>query len=234
MRGISRPTLYDINRTLTSAVIPTLLPKYSPLLQRRITLSEELLSLTSHPGYRFLDVKITPQTSLASIDFTCDQWSTLLSTIERMNHLGKYTERGLGSSHSSTDREDPTHLMKSVASSLTLFGPDSGEAIQQLSSASPSLSVSSPGAMTGVTSWSSSPPALYSSPLSVNGYYRSCCLVSNSQSILPSLSRPVQQGASMFSSGAYTHQYLSCGLELEDFVSSFRSLGQIIQNYKSL
>jgi hypothetical protein len=150
-----------------------------------------------------------------------------------MNQLGRYTERGLGSSHShSTDRPgDPSHLMKNIATSLTLFGPDSGEAIQQINSASSS---STPFAMSGMTSWSSTPSALYSSPLSLNGYYRSCCLLSNSQSILPSLTRPVQQGATMFSSGAYTHQYLSCGLELEDFVSSFRSLGQIIQNYKSL
>lgn len=60
MRGISRPTLYDINRTLTSSILPAILPKYSSN-SRRINLSEELIPLASHPGYKFLDVKITPQ-----------------------------------------------------------------------------------------------------------------------------------------------------------------------------
>jgi hypothetical protein len=35
----------------------------------------------------------------------------------------------------------------------------------------------------------------------------------------------------MFRSGAYVHQYESCGLETDDFVTAFRNLGSIINNY---
>jgi hypothetical protein len=261
MRGIPRPTLYDINRTLTSSIIPAILPKTSSSLKRKVTLTEELIPLSSHPGYKFLDVKITPQvshlspppsssespppprcqTSLESVDFTCDQWSTLLSTIDRMSQLGKYTERGLGLGSQTSSLASPPQLIKHLAASLTLYGPDSEEAIHSTSPppatpshSEPSQYPSSPSSLIETTPWARPSRELYHSPLSLNGYYRSCCLIANSQSILPSLTRPVQHGGRMFASGAYTHQYLSCGLELEEFVSSFRYLGQVIHNYRSL
>ena len=67
MRNILRPTLYDINRTITSSILPFLLPKYRSTpnqLNQLVSLREELLTLTSHPGYKFLDAKITPQVIL--------------------------------------------------------------------------------------------------------------------------------------------------------------------------
>ena len=83
--------------------------------------------------------------------------------------------------------------------------------------------------------WAATAPCkVYSSHFAVNGYQRSASLISNGQTVLPSLQRPLLNGSNMFRSGAYVHQYLSCGLETDDFVSSFRSLGQIVNNYKAL
>lgn len=227
---------------------------------------------------------------MASVDFTCDQWSTLLHTIERMSQLGVYTERGLGSSSSTSfsavtsafanmqasdsqqqHQQQPlqsqisssSHQMKHVATSLTLFGPDSQEAIEhsfsspsaapsKTSSNRPSTSSSSshqshqsqqqsqPSSIftfhTNYTSWThpNYHSSVYHSPISLHGYYRSCSVLSNSQSILPSLIRPIQQGTAMFGSGAYLHQYTTNGLELDEFISSFRYLGHVIQNYRGL
>lgn len=70
MRNIQRPTLYDINRTITSSILPVLLPKYSTTSEEPndyISLREQLIPLTSHPGYKFLDVKITPQVNNSSL-----------------------------------------------------------------------------------------------------------------------------------------------------------------------
>jgi hypothetical protein len=152
-----------------------------------------------------------------------------------MSQLGQHTERGLGSHLQPSSHTSPStpsaasgQLMKHLAASLTLFGPDSEEAVQSAASFPLTETTRAPW------SRSSQEQQLYHSLLSVNGYYRSCCLISNSQAILSSLTRPVQHGGRLFASGAYTHQYLSCGLELEEFVSSFRYLGQVIHNYRSL
>lgn len=74
------------------------------------------------------------------------------------------------------------------------------------------------------------------SPKFVNGYQRSLCLVSNGQTILPYLTRLLAKASEMFRVGAYIHQYTADvgGLEVEDFVDAFRSLGQTVENYKSL
>jgi hypothetical protein len=34
--------------------------------------------------------------------------------------------------------------------------------------------------------------------------------------------------------GAYVHQYEAFGLEQEDFVTAFRTVGQVIENYRIL
>jgi len=75
---------------------------------------------------------------------------------------------------------------------------------------------------------------LCSSSHVLNGYKRSASLVSNGQSILPYLQRSLGRAADMFRVGAYVHQYTDNGLEYADFLSSFRSLGQTVENYRSL
>mgnify|MGYP003387399051 FL=1 len=42
------------------------------------------------------------------------------------------------------------------------------------------------------------------------------------------------KGANMFRSGAYIHQYEACGLETEDFVTAFRGLGSMINDYVNI
>jgi hypothetical protein len=75
---------------------------------------------------------------------------------------------------------------------------------------------------------------LYHSSHCLNGYHRSASIVSNSQSILPYLNRPVAKAAAMFQSGAYLHQYSKFSIERDDFEQAFLNLGQVIQNYESL
>lgn len=75
---------------------------------------------------------------------------------------------------------------------------------------------------------------MHHSPHVVNGYQRSASMLSNGQTILPILQRAASKAAELFRVGAYVHQYASCGLEGEDFIQSFRTVGQLIENYRSL
>lgn len=73
-----------------------------PLWRSKSSFSDDITHLCSHPGYKFVDVKITPQTSTSSIEFTYDSWTSVLSTLERMHFHGASCDRGLGSIHSIT------------------------------------------------------------------------------------------------------------------------------------
>ena len=75
---------------------------------------------------------------------------------------------------------------------------------------------------------------LYYSPHTVNGYRRSVSALSNSQAVLPLLQRAAKQASALFRVGAYVHQYQQHGVEEEDFVRAFRTVGQIVENYRSL
>lgn len=190
------------------------------------------------------------QTSSASVDFTYDNWSTILRTLERMDARGTIIERGAVA----TGGVGGDGVSKNVSSVLTLHGVDADSAARNIisqqqigpgrRSAAPSVDQS--GAhdsghhvqvrfSSTYAPWTPSPPCrVYTSPFAVNGYLRSASLLSNGQTVLPALQRPLLNGSNMFRSGAYVHQYQACGLEVEDFVTSFRSLGQIVNNYQSL
>lgn len=103
-----------------------------------------------------------------------------MSTIERMNQLGKYTERGLGSHSAVSSSDADLSLMKNIATSLTLYGPDSEEGISLLNRppTGSSNNTQTRSILSGTVSWSTPfhSQNLYHSPISVNGYYRSTCL----------------------------------------------------------
>jgi len=68
----------------------------------------------------------------------------------------------------------------------------------------------------------------------VGGYHRSASLLSNSQAVLPLLQRSVAKAESMFRVGAYVHQYTNYGMERDDFVEAFYTLGGVINSYLEL
>ena len=78
------------------------------------------------------------------------------------------------------------------------------------------------------------PLTICHSPLLVNDYQRSASLLSNSAAVLPLLQRVVGKASDLYGARAYVHQYTPHGLEEEDFVTAFRNVGQVVQNYRSL
>ena len=99
MKRLERPTLFDINAVIVANLLPAILPKYSGRRKRYdcSLLSDDLEHLCPHPGYKFLDVKTTPQTSESAINYTFDSWNSLLSTLLKMQIRGSPSEKGLGS-----------------------------------------------------------------------------------------------------------------------------------------
>lgn len=101
MRGIERPALSDLNIVLSNHIVPILLPKVrdrSPYGTLFHHFSDDIIHMTAHPRYPFLNIKLTPQTSKMSVDYTFDHWPTLLKTIQRMQLSGAYSERNISRS----------------------------------------------------------------------------------------------------------------------------------------
>jgi len=80
MSGIERPRLHDVNRVIAANLLPIFLPKVRvegglPGRQRHCGLVDEVIRLCGHPGLRFLDVKLTPQTAAAAVHHTVREWA---------------------------------------------------------------------------------------------------------------------------------------------------------------
>lgn len=274
MKGIVRPSLQDINAVIASNIVSALLPKYTVDQHSgyQSILPENLGQLCPHPGYRFLDIRTTPQTSSRAIDYTYDTWYTIVNTLARMQLHGWYCERGMhkitGDASVTSPKKaasaDQSQSVPSLASLLILHGPDARAAAGNIDirtdngvgsprsdrhgyqqSLSPGYAGGPgvPGVPGGPTRVSyevphstilADPVTVAYSPLSVQGYQRSGCLVSNGCGTLPLLNRTAARAAELFHTEAYLHQYSNHGVEKEDFVQSFRQLGQVIENYNSL
>ena len=394
MKGIERPSLSQLNDTIVANICPMFLPKYCAdrdTTQRRSALIDDVTHLCAHPGFKFLDIKVTPQTSNKSVDFTYDTWSTLLKTIQQMQLSGAASERNIkahlkhalqseaqanGSNRggsrlaglsvasstasfasnnvsncmnqkqsmgindlsnnlnsmnftsplgklthsyqqstqsissvrrsnsameSSSGSISPDSVVRSLASVVTLYGddapnqlhklqssndqaycpwrcsnnvsdaevlntgyttstppskgqrsPHSGEsgkkqpsrahsalqALQQQQQASElqlhELYYTSHSPLLAACGNDYSPVKICASKVTLNGYHRSTSVLANSQAVLPLLQRAARGGAELYEAGAYLHQYSTYGIEEEDFLSAFRSVGNSIQNYLQL
>ena len=233
MRRIERPTLNDINQTLASNILPVILPKYQENSHIYAGLCRDLMHLCPHPNYKLLDVKHTPQTSDASINFTFDSWSALIKNIENMQAAGTPSETSAAKLRFSPNKGlSPTVHCVNMSSLLILRGLGSKEVSEEcITSIRSSKSIRH-------ASWSDCKEYynVCTSPSYVNGYQRSLTLISNGQTVLPYLRRLITKATDMFKVGAYVHQYTEVNgdLEIDDFVDAFRALGQIHEDYKLL
>ena len=95
-KGIAAPSLVDINSTIAENIVPLLLTKHdlgsfeSTKIAKvkssslSISLTDDIIDLCAHPYYKFLSVYTVPQTSVNSIEFTYDSWSSLLNSTGRV------------------------------------------------------------------------------------------------------------------------------------------------------
>jgi hypothetical protein len=308
MHGIEKPLLKDLNQVIASNLLTLFLPKRTPTITNspfRGTVGhqhffDDLSFLCAHPGYRFAQIRLTPQTSKRSIEFTFDSWTALLKTIQRMQLSSTLLERHvrpeinalirrreqvleMGRPSPTLIDDDKIVLNKSLASIVSCHGEQSDVACQKLAiphfdplennnninnsnrlitPKKSSIQVDGSVAFTARTRGTITTAAaeqqlqLYNeyhechsdilttveqsnlrfqcSPFLVNRYKRSVSTLSNDQAILPILQRSLLKCHDMFEVGAYVHQYTSNGMDYDDFLTAFHSVGSIVHNYANL
>lgn len=60
MRGLLRPTLYDINQSIVANIVASILPVHRNG-RARPPLIDDVTQLCSHPAFRFISTRCTPQ-----------------------------------------------------------------------------------------------------------------------------------------------------------------------------
>jgi len=80
----------------------------------------------------------------------------------------------------------------------------------------------------------SSTVSTYTQPRMFNHYEKCATLMSNNKSPVASLNSVIDKAWNMFSSRAYTHQYVKHGMMEEDFIDSFVTLEQVVASYYNL
>lgn len=207
-KGIDRPSLYDINSLIAANVSPIFLPKYQMYdsgSKNRLKLS----SLSSDIAH----LCAHPGYRLMTVK---NQPQTFQASIE-------YTSDSWSALVGSIDRMD--NIIK---------GSNSNNSIKRPNSIGSVLILRGPDSITVDQDQFQKKCKVCYSPHITNKYDRSATLINNSDEILPIIEKTAQKASLLFERGAYLHQYHGCGLEDEDFIKAFRTVGQIIRNYESL
>ena len=68
----------------------------------------------------------------------------------------------------------------------------------------------------------------------LGGYERVAALLSNSKTCVEPLERAVVRAYDMWGSRAYTHQYVSHGVDADHFAEAFAQVEQVLGDYQRL
>ena len=145
------------------------------------------------------------------------------------------------------DVEDLSSRIRNIASCLTLHGDGAQQAAEDVDvtsaedvrGASPTAAAASRRGLRFSSLYRSrsndtSACTVRYSPLRVNNYDRSATVLTNGQGVIPTLQRPVLMGTKLFRTSTDLHRYLSAGVEADDLVSAFRSVQQVVNNYRDI
>lgn len=228
--NIKKISFKDINKVichkLLSVLSPATLHKY-PGYTCSNRIGEIMEHMVPVSDYKLLTMKNIPQMPESSIQFSTFQWHGLLKHLRQMLIADAAMEEGIDwqvKVGDETPRGGAKHN-QSLANFLVLRGKDVNTAETTTFEDSMLYAPWIPpgGALLKGTQ-----------PRTFNQYEKSACLLSNSKSPIVQMDYTVGKAWNMFSSRAYVHQYNKHGLLDEDFIDSFVTLEQVINNYKNL
>ncbi|KAG6545061.1 hypothetical protein Mapa_013757 [Marchantia paleacea] len=260
--GILRPSFDDINEVAVEALGCALLPSSwrtvqpssqttqkdvvncKPEIRRAgpssmrpgVRLLSDLLSvLCSHPGYRMMTMRFTPQVPAQSLDFTNFTWGAQLKHLRQMLITGAHKELEMdwnvklptSSVHEHKRGVFPTsahHLInRSLANLLILRGSGSDNA---------DVSDFADDRMYPI--WQVDPLSVAACSTLYGRYEIAAGLLSNCQSSVLPASRALTKAYNMFASKAFLHQYFEHGMEAASFDGAFASIEDVVTRYSLL
>mmetsp|Transcript_16838 Transcript_16838/g.43137 ORF Transcript_16838/g.43137 Transcript_16838/m.43137 type:complete len:461 (-) Transcript_16838:100-1482(-) len=228
--GIKNPTFQDLNavaaRALAAALLPATLREDAGSTVfgragRGVRLLGDLMEhLTSHPSYPILSLYTVPQIPTQSMSFETFNWASSLKRLRQMLVTGSKLEDGM---NWSVGCDGGHHVNRSLANYLCLRGQGAAQTcIQEF--ADPRL----------YCPWACQPLLAASSARQLGNCPMTACLLSNSQACLEPLCSSLDKAYRMYSTQAFTHQYVQHGMALQDFDCAFSRIEDLICRYQAL
>ncbi|OQR98291.1 tubulin/FtsZ family [Thraustotheca clavata] len=222
--SIPKPSFDQMNQVLANHIASVLLPAQP--LQRfgrsQCQLPAIFQELCCHPGYRLMDIKLIPQLSTRSRDFSTHQWSGIMKHLLQMQIANSNLDEGLNWDISLETSQRET-INKSISNLLFLRGPDTA-----------SCPVNNFLDRKMYVNWNSNQFQVFSASKPFNHYDKTASLLSNSQSVVRPLEKMISKAHQMYAAKAYLHQYAAYDVDLEFFNSCFLRLDQIVLNYTTI
>ncbi|KAH7280563.1 hypothetical protein KP509_36G002900 [Ceratopteris richardii] len=255
--GIQRPSFDDMNtvgaRALASVLVPAYYqtkPKLTGLLkssgkattckvkssdcqsqmmsstQVRI-LSDLVTGLCSHPKYRMLALRNTPQVPTGLDNSTTHPWKSHLKQLKQMLYMEpSWAMESTSSVHGHKCTSDYSAFRKidrCVANLLVLRGKGSSDA---------DVSLLEDKALYPV--WSKDPLMVATNTAPLGDFHIFASLLSNCSSAIAPAAHALSRARAMHASKAYLYQYAKHGLSMDDFDTSFEAIEAVLEQYREL
>ncbi|XP_036354849.1 tubulin delta chain-like [Octopus sinensis] len=198
-----------ISRQFASVILPA---GHIDLEQGPTKLNRILECVAPNPQFKLLNIRSVPHTSYSSAEYEFHQWDGLVRYLRQML--------------ASNSHIDNWSALSSRALSSMLFLR--GNEIHRFNT---NILNSSHGCRYGAFGDSLT---VWASPRSLGESDKFASVLTNGQSLLPSLKSIVEKAWLMFSFRAFVHQYERQGMETEEFDRAFDHLELILKNYSKL
>mmetsp|Transcript_6826 Transcript_6826/g.10699 ORF Transcript_6826/g.10699 Transcript_6826/m.10699 type:complete len:443 (+) Transcript_6826:226-1554(+) len=231
--NIQRPSFGDLNRVIAANLAHVLAPsrRYNSTESSSGVSTNILLDpirhLCSHPSYKLLNIRATPQIPPRSIAYTVFSWPALLKHLLQMHvsdaRVDSAINWNLNFQKDSNPKASTSAINKSLASVLYVRGKDI-TAADMSQFTQPSL----------YASWVEDPLLVCKHPQRIHDYEMAAALLSNSAAVISPLERVVNRASEMFQSSAYIHQYAKHGCDASFFRENLLYAEQILSDYNAL
>jgi tubulin delta len=222
--SIAHPSFGDLNSVIASQLGSIFMPSYKLTDGKKVSLLYDVVRhLCSHPSYKILTSVTTPQVSNKSKAFSNHSWTGILKSSYQMLITDAKIDASINWKES---LESDSFKLNSVLSSM-VFLRGSGISSIPESSISP---FRNPAIYTGYQD----PFMLCKDENMYNNLDKSCCILSNSQSVIPPMDRMLSKASEMYHAGAYIYQYEKHGVDKQYFEYCFQQLEYVLHNYQLL
>jgi tubulin delta len=222
--SIPHPSFEDLNTVIASQLANILLPSYRADNGRKMNLWLDVIRhLCCHPQYRLLNTIMAPQISQRSKAFSNFLWPGVFRSIHQM----LITDAKMDANINWKVNVDGNYAINKSLSNVLITRGTNLDAVQE--------SMISPLRNPAIYApFQTDPLVVFNDPYPFNGMDKSCCILSNSQSIIQPIDSMLSKASDMFYANAYVYQYEKNGVDADHFQYCFQQLEQVIFNYKSI
>lgn len=219
--AIKQIGLEDINSVIVQNISSVLQPV------KECSLSSFVSQLTSHPSYKFVEIKTTPHIPPEYMKYESVQgWPMLIGHLRNMLRVN--------SQHWETKRPQSSHA---YTHPTVQFTKSTGSLLISRGGLSPEPKMLEPLAANELHArWLPNVDRLrhYHQPRKLYNTINFLSLATNNNAVCQTLDKVIEQAWMLFNHKAYVHQYEKYGVNADEFNNAFEKLECVMNSYQTL